>query len=205
MPISQSKIVLLNLMELCVAVFRGPGREDWSRLADTALPQLLDHVQAFPGFPSGPLRDMAHALAPLAESGDFSDLETEYVRLFIAGPGGIPAPLYESCHLGNERRTMGRSALDMRDRLAAAGLSVALDSNEPPDHLTLELEYLYHLCAEGWASDPALAEQAEAFAAQVMLPWVRRFRDALAGADPHPVYLGAADIVVAVLERVPDA
>lgn len=205
MPLSQSKIMLLNLVELCVAVFRGPGREGWSRLADIGLPQLLDHVQAFPGFPAGPLRAMAAALAPSAESGDFSGLEAEYVRLFIAGPGGVPAPLYESCHQDGERRTMGQSALDMRDRLAAAGLSVSLDSNEPPDHLTLELEYLYHLCSEGWAGNPALADQAQSFAAEVMLPWVRRFRDSLAGADPHPVYLRAADVAVALLERVPDA
>ena len=101
---------------------------------------------------------------------------------------------------------MGQSALDMRDRLAASGLAVDLASNEPPDHLSIELEYLYHLLATGWSeNDPSLAAQGVEFAETVMLPWVRRFRDALAKADPHPVFLAVADIALAALAFVPDA
>jgi TorA-specific chaperone len=205
MSISQSKIVLLNLMELCAAVFRGPDEQGWRELATLGLPELLGRVQNFPALPAVPLQDLNAALAPHAEAGDFSPLETEYVRLFIAGPGGVPAPLYESCHLGGASRTMGQSALAMRDRLAEAGLEISLPSNEPPDHLALELEYLFHLCAEGWTNDPALAEKAALFADEVMLPWVGRFRDRLTGADPDPVYPAAADAVLALLRAVAEA
>jgi TorA-specific chaperone len=202
MSISQSKIVLLNLLELCAAVFRGPDERGWRELATHGLPDLLGRVQEFPAIPAGPLKTLRDALAPLVETGDFSPLEAEYVRLFIAGPGGVPAPLYESCHQGGAGRTMGQSALAMRDRLAEAGLEISLPSNEPPDHLALELEYLFHLCAEGWTNDPALAGKAARFAAEVMEPWVGRFRDGLAGADPDPVYLAAADTVLALLSAV---
>lgn len=202
MSISQSKIVLLNLVELCAALFRGPDEQGWGELATHGLPDLLGRVQDFPAIQAGPLKALRDALSPYAETGDFSPLETEYVRLFIAGPGGVPAPLYESCHLGGAGRTMGQSALAMRDRLAEAGLEISLPSNEPPDHLALELEYLFHLCAEGWTKDPALANRAARFAGEVMKPWVGRFREALAGADPDPVYLAAADTMLALLSAV---
>ena len=90
----------------------------------------------------------------------------------------------------------------MRDRLAEAGLEISLDSNEPPDHLALELEYLFHLCATGWTDAPALADEAARFAGEVMVPWVGRFRDKLAGADPDAVYLAATDAALALLSTV---
>lgn len=204
MPISESKIFLLNAVELCAVVFRGPEAAVWEAMSDSGVPQLLDSVQRYPGFPAAPVRELQAALAGCDRG--FEDLETEFVRLFVVSPGGVPAPLYESCHGQGQPRTMGQSALDMRDRLAAAGLAIALDSNEPPDHLSIELEYLYHLLATGWSGgDPSLAAQGVEFAETVMLPWVRRFRDALAKADPHPVFLAVADIAVAALVSAPDA
>ena len=201
MPISDANLFLLSAIELCAAAFRGPGAADWKALTDSGVPELLDRVQSYSGFPGGPLSDLEAGLAGC--SPDFGELETEYVRLFIAGPGGVPAPLYESCHASGNPRTMGQSALDMRTRLAEAGLAVNLDSNEPPDHLAIELEYLYHLLATGWSGpDPSPADRGTAFAARVMLPWVRRFRAALAGADPHPVFLAVADLTLAVLDAV---
>ncbi|WFS62890.1 molecular chaperone TorD family protein [Pseudodesulfovibrio thermohalotolerans] len=202
MSLPMSKLFLLNLMELGVTVFRGPDEQVWAELATHALPELLGRVQKIPEFPAEPVEALAETLASRARSGDFPQLETEYVRLFIAGPGGIPAPLYESCHQDTESRTMGQSALAMRDRLARAGLEISLDSNEPPDHLTLELEYLFHLCAEEWSGETASEEQAARFVGEVMLPWVRRFRKALADANPDPAFLASADIVVALLEAV---
>jgi len=205
MSISQSKIVLLNLTELCAAMFRGPDEQGWRELAIHGLPDLLDRVQKFSALPAAPLAALRDALSPHVETGDFSSLETEYVRLFIAGPGGVPAPLYESCHQDGACRTMGQSALAMRHRLAEAGLEISLASNEPPDHLALELEYLFHLYAQGWTNDSAQAHEAARFAGEVMEPWVRRFRAALAGAAPDPVYLAATDAALALLQAVAES
>lgn len=202
MAVSDTNIFLLDLIELCVAVFRGPDAKTWSELATSGLPDLLDRVQGIPGFPAAPIQGLSDALSTPLKTGDFAPLETEYVRLFIAGPGGIPAPLYQSCHLDTRPRTMGQSALDMRSRLEGAGLEISLPSNEPPDHLTIELEYLYHLLSEGWSKDPALAASGSNFARLIMLPWVGRFRHKLAEADPHPAFLCAADVCLALLEAV---
>lgn len=200
MSVSYSNICLLNTIELCVAVFRGPDAASWSKIADSGVPDLLERVQKYSAYPPASLEALHNALAA---SDDFAELEPEFVRLFIAGPGGVPAPLYESCHLDTQSRTMGQSALTMRDRLAEAGLAVDLDSNEPPDHLTIELEYLFHLLASGWSGgDPAMADAGAAFAGEVMLPWVRRFAKALAEAGPHPIFLHSANLTVDVLKAV---
>jgi len=197
MSVSDTNICLLNTIELCVTVFRGPDAVTWSQIADSGVPDLLGRVQHYSVYPPDSLGGLHNALASLD---DFAVLEPEFVRLFIAGPGGVPAPLYESCHLGTEVRTMGQSALDMRDRLTEAGLAVSLDSNEPPDHLSIEFEYLFHLVATGWSGgDPGAAHRGVAFAGEVMLPWVRRFAEALAKSDPHPVFLYSAKLAADVL------
>lgn len=206
MAISDSQIVVLNLIELGVAVFRGPDASGWTEIADQGMPDLLYRVQKNNcAAIEAPLRELASSLAH-ALGGDQGPaaLETEYVRLFVAGHGGVPAPLYESCHQGGKGRTMGQSALDMQARLEEAGLSVSLDSNEPPDHLTIELEYLFYLLSEGWTGSELLATKGVDFAESVMLPWVRRFRDALSQADPHPVFVNATDLVAATLSSVRD-
>ncbi|WP_207262745.1 molecular chaperone TorD family protein [Desulfovibrio sp. Huiquan2017] len=206
MSISQSNLFLLKMTELCAAVFRGPSEQEWAQMATHAVPELLDRVQEFPGFPADAITAFGDALASYADIGFFSALEAEYVRLFIAAPGGVPVPLYESCHSNAGRRVMGASSLAMRDRLTEVGLEVGSMSNEPPDHLSLELEYLFHLCSKGWTDEPGAAEQGARFAGEVMLPWVSRFREALAAAGteagPGQVYLAGADLVLALLTVV---
>jgi len=197
------RIFLLNVLELAVAVFRGPGPDDWSGIIGAGVPELL-------GAAPSTAPEVTASLGKLQESlpaqSAFPDalpiLESEYVRLFVAGGGGVPVPPYESCHQDGSPRTMGASALRMRDRLVAAGLAVSLDSNEPPDHLSIELEYLYHLLSSGWAGeDGGVAAEGVAFAAG-MTPWVRRFLAGLEGAEAHPVYIRMAETLVAALERI---
>lgn len=98
---------------------------------------------------------------------------------------------------------MGEAARAMQARLAESGLEVSLDSNEPPDHIALEFEYLYHLLATAWSEDnPSLEAAGREFAGQTMLPWVRRFRAAVLGGDPHPVYACASELAVTILKQV---
>ncbi|MBI9079275.1 MAG: molecular chaperone TorD family protein [Pseudodesulfovibrio sp.] len=203
-PCSDTQIFHLDAIELCVAIFRGPDIKGWSGIANTGVPELLNRIPQNPNDLTDSLKNLQGSLANPTENPDqYFDLETEYVRLFISSSGSVPAPPYESCHLKGPARTMGKSALAMRSRLSEAGLELSLDSNEPPDHLSIELEYLYHLLSTGWTDgDATLAASGADFARTVMLPWVRRFRQNLAQADPHPAYLHAANLTVAVLEEV---
>ncbi|BCS89320.1 TorD/DmsD family molecular chaperone [Pseudodesulfovibrio sediminis] len=206
MSSTDTKITLLKLIELSVAVFRGPDAATWDKINSAGLPELLERVQKFSLPVASVIQEMRSVLdQSLASAEGISSLETEYVRLFIAGQGGVPAPLYESCYHADEPQTMGHSAQEMRARLEQVGLAVSLDSNEPPDHLTIELEYLFFLLSEGWFGNDAQAAMGADFAKTIMLPWMRLFRDALAESDPHPVFLQTADIALYAVEAVDTA
>lgn len=197
------QLLLLNALELATAIFRGPDRPGWEALITTGLPQLLAQApEADPDLIPA-LRKLQSALpGPQATGDPLTDLETEYVRLFIAGRGGAVAPPYQSCHQNHPARVMGDTAQAMQRRLNNLGLELALDSNEPPDHLAIELEYLYHLLATAWTgADPAMERQARDFA-RALAVWLPRFRQALADGDGHPAYVAAADLVEAVIGKL---
>ena len=90
----------------------------------------------------------------------------------------------------------------MKDRLAAAGLAVSNDRSEPPDHLGIELEYLYFLLAEGFGGSPERLAEAADFAENEMTPWVTEMRDRLV-ASVVIFYVSAADLLLHLLRRIP--
>ncbi len=197
---THKRVFLLNNLELAAAIFRGPDVEGWQGIINTGLPQLLSQSSQQPAHLTETLEKLQGSLSPETPA-LLTELETEYVRLFVAGPGGVVAPLYESCHLGEAPRIMGDSALSMHSRLTGAGLEISLDSNEPPDHLSIELEYLYHRLATAWSDNsPETEYLAREFARCDMLPWLRRFRQTLAKGEPHHAYLHTIDLTIAVLE-----
>mgnify|MGYP001819581714 CR=1 FL=1 len=121
----------------------------------------------------------------LHEDDIFQYLEQAYVRLFINSRDGIAAPLYASCYEtgggpGKDAPLMGPPAVLMKERFESKGLSLGDHIHEPPDHLSIELEYLYFLLKRGWADDDAaLKDEAVSFAGDVMLPWVVKFQERL--------------------------
>jgi len=198
------QIYLLNTIELLAAVFRGPDRDGWSALLEAGLPELAHRAPERFGDLTATLGKLQDAVA----SGDQYDalvdeLQIEHVRLFVAGRGGVVAPPYESCHQGDTPAVMTDVTLAMRDRLADAGLEISLTSNEPPDHIALELEFLYLLLVSAWPEEDAeLEAEARAFAGETMLPWVSRFREAIMQGKPHPVFAHSADMAVELLKSI---
>ena len=111
-------------------------------------------------------------------------LEEEYIRLFISDRQGIRAPLYASCYgtedNGEPALLMGEPALEMIKRFESKGLSLANNIHEPPDHLSIELEYLYFLLERGWGEkDDSLLEEALSFGSETMAPWVMKLQQRL--------------------------
>ncbi|WP_432738276.1 TorD/DmsD family molecular chaperone [Maridesulfovibrio sp. FT414] len=197
-----ARICLLNCIELCTIIFRGIRNTECSTILEDALPALAtlsaESLQSL----SVPVSALAGSCP--AETDNFcSQLETEYVRLFINSREGVVAPLYESCYGPGFARTMGEPALAMRRLLEEAGLTPSgnMDS-EPPDHLCIELEYLYVHLVQGWgSSDEESLRSARAFAGE-MLVWTGKFRDKLASGGAMKFYVQAAALLVAVLEEV---
>jgi TorA maturation chaperone TorD len=72
-------------------------------------------------------------------------LRIDYSRLFI-GPYKLLAPPYGSVYLENTRMVMGNSTLNVRNKYADEGLSV--DIKEAPDHMAIELEFMYYLISK---------------------------------------------------------
>ncbi len=75
---------------------------------------------------------------------DLEQLKIDYAKLFV-GPYKLLAPPYGSVYLEGERKVMSDSTLDVKDRYREAGLNVAEDFKEPPDHVAAELEFMYFL------------------------------------------------------------
>jgi TorA maturation chaperone TorD len=135
--------------------------------------------------PPGTIDELKAINASFAGEDDiFKYLEQTYVRLFI-NSDGIIAPLYASCYAagsapGEDAPLMGPPAVSMKERFESKGLSLGDHIHEPPDHLSIELEYLYFLLAKGWSDDDmALKDEAVTFAGEIMLPWVIKFQQRL--------------------------
>jgi len=150
---------------------------------------------------AGRLAETAELLGEAAEGANLTpDLETlqeHYTGLFIARPGGVPAPLYGSVYL-DEGRLMGASTLQVAECYAGWGLSLG-DGGEPADLLSTELEFLYFLVNEEVEAlagrDLERARKAtsaqQSFLSTLLLPWLETFRSRLPE-DAHPIYAWGA-------------
>ncbi len=102
----------------------------------------------------------------------FEDLEAAYVSIFVNSREGIVAPLYHSCYETPDNIVMGPPAVYMMKRLRELGLSIRESySHEPPDHISIELEFLYSLILR-CLKEEHFRQEASSFAIEFMLPWV---------------------------------
>ena len=75
---------------------------------------------------------------------DFENLVIDFTRLFV-GPFSLPAPPYGSVYMENERKVMGDSSMDAKRRYQSFGLDISKNIKEVPDHITVELEFMFFL------------------------------------------------------------
>ena len=183
-----NRAALLEGVALLSRFFWGPAAEDSREFLQGGYFKPIEALAPVVGFePPGILEDL------IAFNNSFSDgneiyqsLEQSYVRLFINSLDGIAAPLYASCFepgraAGEDAPLMGPPAVMMKERFDSKGLSLGDHIHEPPDHLSIELEYLYFLLDKGWSDgDTALIDEAVSFAGETMLPWVTRFQERIA-------------------------
>ena len=90
------------------------------------------------------------------------ELLLDYSRLFL-GPFEILAKPYGSVYLDGEKVVMGDSTVNALACYQQGGFSPADDFKEMPDHIAIELEFLYLLC---FREAQALAENNAAAAAK---------------------------------------
>ena len=109
---------------------------DCYHLPDEQLVKTLNNLDTSGG---GIFLDLAKHIPGTS---DIDSLLLDYTKLFL-GPYGALAPPYGSVYLENMNRVMGNSTIDAKHRYAQEGLSINL--KEAPDHIAIELEYMYFL------------------------------------------------------------
>jgi len=74
-----------------------------------------------------------------------NEMETEYVKLFVANIGGVPAPLYSSVYTDSDNLVKRDSTVKLQRLMETTGFAIDNDIKELEDNLYIMLEYLSHL------------------------------------------------------------
>lgn len=200
---------LLKLLKEMSSIFWGPDQKKCAALLKESFFDPFEKINALAGFQmSKALTAIGSILKKFAHADALNlHLEEAYVRLFISDRKGITTPLYESCYAniksGEKALLMGQPAVDMEKRYRSKGLSVSKEIHEPPDHLSIELEYLYFILGKGWSDgDEDLIKEASIFASEIMLPWLSEFQARLAVEKECRFYPLMASILTAILEII---
>ena len=135
---------------------------------------------------------------------DGDGLEIEYNRLFV-GPARVPCPPYESVHVKDRPEmelglVLGPSAADVKRKYSEAGLVVSESFRDLPDHIGVELEFMWFLCdRELNSKDDGDAEKwrrlERDFLASHLEPWAGQFAAKVLGSTSSPYYRLAATVL----------
>lgn len=171
-----------------------------SAKTDPALPGLLKELAAdLPAPLSERARETADAWSAALDDTDAALLA--HTRLFL-GPFEIKAFPYASFYLETDQKIMGPLSRTIAERYIEAGLAPAEGPREAPDHIALELEYLYFLSFRRLETDdPQYADEFEAFRREHLAAWVPEFTAAILKADEHPFYNAVARLLAAFAEE----
>jgi TorA maturation chaperone TorD len=80
----------------------------------------------------------------IASDTELESLIIDYTRLFV-GPFKLLAPPYGSVYL-EDGKVMGQSTVDVRNWYEKEGLDIVI--NDAPDHIAMELEFMYYLAVK---------------------------------------------------------
>jgi TorA-specific chaperone len=197
--------ILLDGLKIMGQTFWGPSLVE---CAEMVTENYLNRLDSLTSVLKTGADNLLHEIGSIMKSfsdGDslYQHLEEGYVRLFISAKGGITAPLYESCYEFEGAPLMGRAATEMKGRFETKNLSVGDTIQEPPDHLSIELEYLYFLLDKGWREhDDALVAEAAEFASDRMLPWISKLYEKLASEEKCRYYPLMTAVLVEVLNVI---
>ncbi|MDP3297573.1 MAG: molecular chaperone TorD family protein [Thermodesulfovibrionia bacterium] len=89
-------------------------------------------------------KDMDNALSKYTNT----EILVDYSALFI-GPFGLLAPPYGSVYLEGKRTVMGDTTIDAVKYYRKAGVEMDPAQKDMPDHISVELEFMYYLINKG--------------------------------------------------------
>ena len=118
--------------------------------------KVLECVEKLPKTSSFKTIGLLEKLANQIVGLDSLKLKVEYTRLFISSYPKVPCPPYESVYTTEDRLTMRENTLNVLRFYNRFGLGLVETFNEPPDHIAVELEFMYFLVsreAEAWKNN----------------------------------------------------
>ncbi len=143
---------------------------------------------------AGAARQMQKATEELGQE----KMSVDHAALFV-GPFELLAAPYGSVYIEKNRMVMGESSINAARYYQEADLLV--DIKEPPDHIVIELEFMYYLCSK--ESSAALSghydkvtdlrEMQARFYHCAMKPWVGKFCDAIRAGTDNVFYKNLAE------------
>jgi len=136
----------------------------------------------------------------LVASGNYTDFQAEYLRIFEVGMGMPPCPLYSGMYRGGRKAVMQ----ELTRFYSFFGLSIEHGSGELPDHITTELEFMHFLSFKELtglqgAGDAASYRRAQAdFLERQLVTWLPALEARLQGLRPPSFYVPLALVTNAV-------
>jgi TorA maturation chaperone TorD len=138
---------------------------------------------------------------------NLEQIRVDFAKLFV-GPYKLLAAPYGSVYLDGNRKMMGDSTLDVRNRYRKAGLDTAKNFKDAPDHISAELEFMYYLIfkeIEAFAdSDTQTAmsfiQQQKSFLEDHLMAWVPEFAQNIIENAENPFYPNLANVTQAFLK-----
>lgn len=116
-----------------------------------------------------------------------------------------PPPPYESVYCEESGRVFGELTMEVYRQYRHFGFNL-VDGlrNEPPDHISFELEFMHLMClreAEAWQEDDEqqalhLQEVEREFCQKHLLTWIHRLRDRIREFDSLGFFHGLAELTV---------
>lgn len=126
-----------NLCRLLAACYYQPGPEFAEEKVFDSMLDAAKHIHP-------ELSDCAKGLGEDFQAEGHDKLLLDYARLFL-GPNHAIAKPYGSIWLEGANSVMGASTMDALELYKEGGFDIAADFREVPDHVAVELEFLYLL------------------------------------------------------------
>lgn len=165
------------------------------------------------------LSDLFHLVCP--EAGIFStqmneamvdyseeELSIEYAKLFV-GPFELGAAPYGSVYLDTGKSVMGDSTMKVTKIYEEAGLTIDKSFKELPDHIAVELEFIYFLVyreleeLERSQYEKALfyIEKQRDFSNDFFIQWVPPFCEKIKKGTNNRFYQALAECLLSFIEK----
>ena len=182
---------------------------DCYRLPDPELSERIKRLELCMANGFDPALEFVFKMGQALEhNSDIESLKIDFSKLFV-GPYMLYAAPYGSVYLDGERKVMGESTLDVINRYQEAGLETAKSFKDAPDHITVELEFMYYLIfkeLEAFSepdSETALGfvQKQKYFLEDHLMAWVPEFAGSIKKYAENRFYLYLAEATEAFLKE----